>query len=615
MQSPQPDATLRGDWAPVVVLLPLSWKDVGYSMELDGEPFDDPLAMIRRRKNSDAEPGAQLLATLPLLDLAPGEHLLEVHLDRPGPLDRTLSSRFVTRPREHRVRLRVDDGSGQLVNARVAVRDREGAVELTDRSGWRTERKPRNADLDAVFVRDGVGELRLDSGHYRLIAFRGLQDAVAVVELDLDDDVDLDLSLPRVVDLPGAWTMDSHVHSGASYDAYVPERVRLDDYASTGLDMVVLADHNRIARPELAQARLDGVAETPLLVAGIEADMRSRIGKNWDWGHITAWPVGGSAAPPSRWPGSPAQAIVQWRARQVDNPDPATGQELLLTLAHPRGIQFRADLRPKDQAWALFNNLGYDRSLPVGEGANAWMLELADDGRTTAMDFDALEVVNRMGLIKYRELRLDWFALLNQGYAFTGVGGSDSHALAVERVGLPLTVIHSGAESRGQPDLDQALRAARAGQVSVTTGPFVELELVAGEQRAGLGELLIPGDEPLQAVIRIRHAPWVPVHELRLVQDGRVVHRSQLGGRPRDEGPAAEVVETVVLELERDAWLLAEAGWPVDAEDMLVGGTYSVVAPGYVPFAFTNPVRVDVDGDGSWTPPGLQRSEEIDDGP
>ncbi len=605
VQSPAPGAQLKGDWAPVMVLVPRDWKDAVFSMTLDGEPFEDRGAYIRRAKGNKKEPGSHLLATLPLDGLEPGPHRLEVRFSGVGWWDKTVHSEFVTKPRKHRVTLRLDDGQGVPVNARVVVRDRKGSVRLTDASGWKPERKKRNVALDAVYVRDGLGELRLGPGWYHLVATRGLRDAVAVAQIQVEGDTEVELSLPRLVETPGALAADLHVHTGRSYDVFVPDAVRLDSLACAGIDVVAVTDHNRVARSKRLEDQLAGEAEVPWLIPGVEGDMRASSGKNWDWGHLTAWPLAARAKAATRWPKTPAHGVLTWQRRQARNPHPATGEDLFITLAHPRGIQFRSGKRAKDQAWALFNNLGYDRETPVSAEGNAWMLEQAGRDGPSILDVDAIEVVNRMGLDKYRDVRLDWFALLNQGFEVTGMGNSDSHALAVELVGWPLNMIHGGIDPLGELDLVELVDAARQGRVSVTTGPILELELVAGERRAGLGDTITPGDEPLQAVIRVRHPPWVPVHELRLVHNGQVIHSERLVVAVSDEGPAREVVRTLAVEIDRDGWLLAEAGWPEAYDSSVVGGTYAMVAPGYVPFAFTNPIRVDADGDGTWTPPGL----------
>ena len=55
-----------------------------------------------------------------------------------------------------------------------------------------------------------------------------------------------------------------------------------------------------------------------------------------------------------------------------------------------------------------------------------------------------------------------------------------------------------------------------------------------------------------------------------------------------------------------DSWVVAEAGWPLEDDattSPVVEGLYGLVAPGYVPIGFTNPVRIDADGDGEWRPP------------
>ena len=52
-----------------------------------------------------------------------------------------------------------------------------------------------------------------------------------------------------------------------------------------------------------------------------------------------------------------------------------------------------------------------------------------------------------------------------------------------------------------------------------------------------------------------------------------------------------------------DAWKARLEARGIEVEGP-VGPLYAVVAPGFRPFAFTNPIFVDADGDGRWTAPG-----------
>jgi hypothetical protein len=64
--------------------------------------------------------------------------------------------------------------------------------------------------------------------------------------------------------------------------------------------------------------------------------------------------------------------------------------------------------------------------------------------------------------------------------------------------------------------------------------------------------------------------------------------------RPIARGGAVEIP----LAFERDAFVTVEIEGAPD-------GLYREVAPGFTPFAFTNPIFVDADADGAWTAPGL----------
>ena len=129
------------------------------------------------------------------------------------------------------------------------------------------------------------------------------------------------------------------------------------------------------------------------------------------------------------------------------------------------------------------------------------------------------------------------------------------------------------------------MRAVREGRCFGTTGPLLEVTL--GE--AALGERFRGREGRLR--LGVRAAPWVPVAEARVYVDGRLV-RSE----PMLEAGAARL--ELPLHFERDGFVTVEVEGAPDA-------TYAALLPGFTPFAFSNPIFVDADGDGSWTPPGL----------
>ena len=67
-------------------------------------------------------------------------------------------------------------------------------------------------------------------------------------------------------------------------------------------------------------------------------------------------------------------------------------------------------------------------------------------------------------------------------------------------------------------------------------------------------------------------------------------------------GQPSGLRQTWTVNLPHDGWMLIEAGWPIEDEKPAVDGDYAALFPGHVPMAFTNPVRIDADGDGRWRP-------------
>lgn len=564
---------------------------------VDGEPVQ---ALDAVQTASSATSGAPWrdVRTLWLDALEAGEHELRLLLRGADGRVFEASGSFALSRGEHPVRLSVLDGEGEPTAARVAVR-RGGLPWRLDVGARSLDKHGRDHPSTSVFLPREGGVLWLDAGTYELTALRGVRDELDVVEVEVAGPVEQVLVVRRQIDDPRI-SADLHVHSARSFDSILPDAARFRALAASGVDLAVLTDHNLT---DAALPPADGVS----LVPGVEADVRERDtseGRDWDLAHLNAFPVAPGLALPSTVQPTIGAVLDAYRARQALSPFPGSGAALLLQLNHPRGIHFRPDERPQRGAWPMFNTLGFDPLLPIGRGMNAWLADEEPGTGTTALHLDAMEILNRFSFELYLEVRDDWFSLLSQGVRLTGTGNSDSHGAWVELVGFPVNLVSPAVlRDDGAADPAALVEQIAGGRVTVTTGPVLHLSV-----RGAQGELVGPGDTAVgarEAVVRVQAASWVPVAEVRLVVNGEVVEVEQLDDRV--EGEPLDRTLRWPLEPGADAWVLAEAGWPVDGAvgpEALPGGHYGRLLPGYVPLGFTNPVWVDVAGDG-WVAPGL----------
>lgn len=594
-RSPAEGDVIQVPWVPVVIHAPARFATGTAEVELDGAPLPDPLQLIRAQKTT--EKGSDLLATLNVTALAPGPHRLSVRWTTADGEIASAEAGFVVERRAARVRFEVVDGEGRPASARVLIRTAEGPVELSGRAPDAADPSGRFASFSSVFVTDGAGIVDLDPGQYTFVATRGLRDDVDVQTLDIAQSTTVRLSVPRVVDTPDDVLADLHVHTGRSRDAFVPDDVRFRSLVAAGIDVAVITDHDLVTddAPRIRRVVADGDAIR--LVAGVEVTIGEVTESD---GHFNTFPVA-----PADLPEPPATPGV---TAYLDLYSPLPGAPLL-QLNHPRGIQFSMAEPLDTEAHALFTRFGFDPDQPLTSAANTWLIEATPETGTRALDFDAIEVANRFSRAGYMAVRADWFALLNQGWFLTGTGNSDSHALEVERAGFPDNLVRIAPPAAGEGlDAGAFVEAIRAGHVTVSNGPVIDLSVEAASGESGApGDLV--GGAGFVASVRVRAAPWVPCPAVRLIVNGELVVERALSDR------AGEVLldETYrwPLSFAADAWVVAEAGTPLAAleRDLPTAqpAPWRWILPEYEPMAFTNPVRVDADGDGTFTPPGLER--------
>ncbi len=258
----------------------------------------------------------------------------------------------------------------------------------------------------------------------------------------------------------------------------------------------------------------------------------------------------------------------------------------------------------------LFTLQGFDRTVALGSGVNAWWNRSSAlaMGRTHG-SFDALELLRGEGCTpatagiwwtRFKDLRLDWFALLNQQLptAFTkALGLSSAHTTYDTPVGLARTYLK--ASDVTQEKLNLVKEALQKGAAVASTGPLLDVTVNNGGPGA-----LVTGST-LSISITYYAPAWVPVDEVRVVWNGTVVRTLTPAEFTADAADTRKRTATVTLPAPKDGWVVVEAGAPLSATaPYRAGSAWSTVMKGIFPMAVTNPVFVDANG-GGYVAPGL----------
>ena len=296
---------------------------------------------------------------------------------------------------------------------------------------------------------------------------------------------------------------------------------------------------------------------------------------------------------------------------------PSTGWNLADFLTQAEGA-YNIVHRPRGPS-GLFTVRGFDRTVPLGTGVNAWWTQTgpASLGKRIG-DFDALELLRAEGLnpadptawyAEFATVRDDWFALLNQQTptAFTkGLGLSAAQFSLDTPVGLARTYLNIGAAATtlAQADLSSVLAALQQGAAVASTGPFLDVSA----NGVGPGGLVSGTNASVNLVINLYAPDWLPVDEVRVVVNGTAPIQVPLTAF---SAPSSDVLHlrtatvSIPMPAGKDAWLVVEAGVARTQVGPYRAGTpWNKIMRGIYPIAITNPIFVDVNG-GGYTPPGL----------
>ena len=491
-----------------------------------------------------------------------------------------------------------DASTGQPMPARLTIKGKTGPdprfgtpIDLTD-AGVAQDVGSRAAVPygNTTYAPSGHGALAIRPGEYRLIASRGPEWDVATIDVSVPagGSASASLALPRVVDTSGWIAADFHVHASPSADSSVPPQSRVASMVGEGVEAMVSADHDMLFdyAPVIESmgvgAEIASLVGTELTSNQGPAPFRDGVG------HFNGWPL--TVEPDARKNGTP----------EDDGVEP----NVLYDRLRARGAAVVQMNHPEWSTLGFLSNLGYDPYLPITAPINSFLLRQSVLGTGTRnVDVDAIELLNGLTFNSYPRARDVWMGLLDQGYVMTATAASDTHRIAVSSPGLPRTLVRVADDSPASFDeagFDASLRAMHA---IGTSGPFVEAELLGAGGAAGIGETLTATSGPVSLHVRVQAPCWIPVGSLRVYANGALYLQSDI----------ASATCSTALRFEGTFTLTPtqDTAYVVEVEERLPRDTssfYKQIAAylyrGMTFLAFTNPLFVDVDGNGSFDPPG-----------
>jgi hypothetical protein len=375
--------------------------------------------------------------------------------------------------------------------------------------------------------------------------------------------------LRHVVDSHGWISGDFHVHAASSSDSHVPMQDRVYEFVADGVELIVSTDHNIVSNYEPLIAEL-GAGKYLTSLTGDELTTGS-------WGHFGAFPL-----PHMLEQAGHGAVLVHGRsAKDFFKDVRQNAPEAVIDVHHPR----------IDREIGYFN-LGHfdahaDRADRLG----------------FSFDFDAVEVLNGYQDSERRSVDRvidDWFALLNHGHLVTATGNSDTHHLDHNLGGYPRNYVRVMDDQPWRLKPFEITRGVKAHRSFFTTAPFVRLTVDGGS----LGDLVPAPGGHARAEIEVQAAPWVSVSSVTLYVNGVETKRWTVK-------PSTDTVrfhDALDVTVPRDGWVVAR----VDGDKPLAPVVGDWQHFDVRPLALTNPVFLDVDGNGRYDAPtkhGVHESE------
>ncbi|HEX5060444.1 MAG TPA: CehA/McbA family metallohydrolase [Kofleriaceae bacterium] len=534
----------------------------------------------------------------------------------------------------HDARIKTVDGRGILYSLQLGEGVRPTAFDGSDRyieKAWWTN--------------DGRLLASVRPGTYDLVISRGPEYEITTESITLGPGSysGKQLALTRSFDTPGWVAGDFHIHAQPSTDSGLPIDERVTSCAAEGLEVAVATDHNFVTdyAPVIASSGLD-----PWLlgIPGMELT-------TFETGHFIGYPLkvdpGSTRGGEFLWAHQgPQQLFDQLRKLAIDPTDN------VVQVAHPRQqvlgywAQFFVDFATGEPytptgimgVFAPYGdefkaeNFSYDYdSVELLTGRKIEDVHTyrapnplpppPPNGFPDPQPVPGEIVVGKDGHPTFPGVVETWMTMLDRGNKVTGIGASDSHHLLGDEPGDARTLLYvgDGKDTPGGFSRGDVVRATREHKAITTNAPFVDISI----KGQGIGSTVVESAASVPVEIHVRAPSWAKVDRLKLYMNSQIVQ-----DMPITTG--TDFTTTVNVMPTADSWVVAEVTGtqsmfpvisavefpPLDATiilgalsaglDLSALPITSALKPQRLhtatPYAITNPIWIDRDGNG-WTPP------------
>jgi hypothetical protein len=425
--------------------------------------------------------------------------------------------------------------------------------------------------------------LSLAPGTYLITASRGPEYSAHQLTLTLlgGSKTKLKIKTPKhIVLTPGYISADFHVHSGQSFDNNLDALSRVKSYVAQGAEVLVATEHDTIFDFTETIKNL-GLADVLKTITGTE--LTTEMGNPaapYGIGHANIFPLRVQTELPRR--GAPKHENHRWRdimaTVRKDN------QDAIIQLNHPLssgdgglsvGLYF---------SHMAMKGVSFDPTKALKTSPNNILIEPDSQTGIRDIDFDVIEIENgnRWGK-RYLKTRDAWFALLRQGIRMSASANSDSHGVKNGSLAANVrNMVYIGTDELNEYQQSSLLSGIRTGNYYGTNGPILDISLNNNKMGS-----LASGAKPVLR-LKVEAADWMKVDHYRVFINGEMRHENLLS--------VGQLIK-LPLDIQADAFVTVEVTGPItDISREVIGEV--------APFAFSNPIFFDADGDDHWTPIG-----------